>query len=184
MSWTIKKAPYRRFDTFKLWHWRRLLRVPRTARRLNQSILKEINPEYSLEGLMIKQKLQYFGHLIQRANSLEMILMLGKIEGRRRDNRGQDGWMASPTQWTWVWANSGRWWRTGKPATLQSMGLQRVRHDLATEQQIPYIKLNPKWTAHVKAKSKSRKLNTSDYLHFRLGKDFPNAKTIEDDITE
>ena len=83
-SWTVKKAECRRIDAFELWCWRRLLRVPWTARRSNQSILKEINPEYSLEGLMLKLKLQYFGHLMQRADSFEKTLMLGKIEGRRR----------------------------------------------------------------------------------------------------
>ena len=83
-SWIIKKAEHRRISAFKLWCWRRLLRVPWTARRSNQSILKEINPEYSLEGLMLKLKLQYFGHLMQRANSLGKTQMLGKIEGRRR----------------------------------------------------------------------------------------------------
>ena len=83
-SWTIKKAEHWRIDTFELWCWRRLLRVPRTARRSNQSILKEISPEYSLEGLMLKLKLQYFGHLMRRTDSLEKPLMLGKIEGRRR----------------------------------------------------------------------------------------------------
>ena len=83
-SWTIKKAECRRIDVFELWCWRRLLRVPWTARRPNQSILKEISPEYSLEGLMLKLTLQYFGHLIQRADSLEKPLMLGKIEGRRK----------------------------------------------------------------------------------------------------
>ena len=83
-SWTIKKVECQRIDAFELWCWRRLLRVPWTARRLNQSILKEINPEYSLEGLMLKLKLQYFGHLMKRANSLEKTLMLGKIEGRRK----------------------------------------------------------------------------------------------------
>ena len=88
-SWTIKKAEHRRIDAFELWCWRRLLRVPWTARRSNQSILKEINTEYSLEGLMLKLKLQYFGHLMQRADSLEKTLMLGKSEGRRRrDDRG------------------------------------------------------------------------------------------------
>ena len=97
-SRTIKKAEGQRTDTFELWCWRRLLRVPWTARRFNQSILKEINPEYSLEGLLLKLKLQYFGHLMQRTDSLEKTLMLGKIEGGRR--RGWDGWMASPTQWT------------------------------------------------------------------------------------
>ena len=86
-SWTIKKAEQRRIDAFELWCWRRLLRVPWAARRSNQSILKEISPKYSLEGLMRKLKLQYFGHLMQRVDSLEKTLMLGKIEGRRR--RGQ-----------------------------------------------------------------------------------------------
>ena len=90
-SWTVKKAERQRIDTFEQWCWRRLLRVPWTAKRSNQSILKEINPEYSLEGLMLKLKLQYFGHLMQRAESLEKTLTLGKIEGRRRrDNRGWD----------------------------------------------------------------------------------------------
>ena len=83
-SWTIKKAEHQRTDAFELWCWRRLLRVPWTARRSNQTILKEINTQYSLEGLMLKLKLQYFGHLMQRADSLEKTLMLGKIEGRRR----------------------------------------------------------------------------------------------------
>ena len=83
-SWTVKKAERRRIDAFELWCWRRLLRVPWTIRRSNQSILKEINPEYSLEGLMLKLKLQYFGHLMQRTNSFEKTLMLGKTEGRRR----------------------------------------------------------------------------------------------------
>ena len=86
-SWTIKKAEHQRIDAFELWCWRRLLRVPWTARRSNQSILKEISPEYSLEGLILKLKLQYFDHLMQRTDSLEKTLMLGKIEGRRR--RGQ-----------------------------------------------------------------------------------------------
>ena len=83
-SWTIKKAEHQRIDASEFWCWRKLLRVPWTARRSNQSVLKEINPEYSLEGLMLKLKLQYFGHLMQRADSLEKTLMLGKIEGRRR----------------------------------------------------------------------------------------------------
>ena len=83
-SWTVKKAEHQRIDAFELWCWRRLLRVPWTARRFNQSILKEINPDYSLEGLMLKLKLQYFGYLMQRTDSLEKTLMLGKIQGRRR----------------------------------------------------------------------------------------------------
>ena len=133
--WTIKKAEHRRIDAFVLWRWRRLLRVPWTARRSNQSILKEISPEYSLEGLMLKLKLQYFGHLMWRADSLEKTLILGGIGGRRRrgQQRGWEGWMASMTWWTWVWASFGSWWWTGKPGVLQSMGSQRVRHDWVTE---------------------------------------------------
>ena len=92
-SWTIKKAECQRIDPFELWCWRKLLRVPWTARRSNQSILKEINPEYSLEGLMLKLKLQYFGHLIGRADSLEKTLMLGKIEGRRRRGQQRMRWL-------------------------------------------------------------------------------------------
>ena len=92
-SWTIKKAEGRRIDGFKLWCWRRLLAIPWTARRSNQSILKEINPEYSLEGLMLKLKLQYSGHMMWRADSLEKTLMLGKIEGRRRRGRQRMRWL-------------------------------------------------------------------------------------------
>ena len=132
-SWTIKKAERWRTDAFKLWCWRRLLRVPWTARRSNQSILKETN-EYSLEGLMLKLKLQYFGHLMWRANSLEETLMLGKIEGRRRRGQQRMRWLdGTPTYWIWVWASSGSWWWTGKPGVLQFMGLQRVGHDWAIE---------------------------------------------------
>ena len=112
--------------------WRRRLTVPWTARS-NQSILKKINTEYSLEGMMLKLKLQYFGHLMLRADSLEKTLMLGKIEGRRGQQRMR--WLdASRTQWTWVCVNSGKQWRTGKPGVLQSMGC-RVGHYWATEQQ-------------------------------------------------
>ena len=91
--WTIKKAEHQRIDAFELWCWRRLLRVPWTARRSNQSILKEISPEYSLEGLTVKLKLQYFGHLMGRADSLEKTLMLGRIEGRRRRGRQRMRWL-------------------------------------------------------------------------------------------
>ena len=92
-SWTIKKAKHRRIDAFELWCWRRLLRVPWTARRSNQSILKEISPRCSLEGLMLMLKLQYFGHLLQRADSFEKTLMLGKIEGKRRRGRQRMRWL-------------------------------------------------------------------------------------------
>ena len=131
-SWTIKKAGCQRIDAFVLWCWRRLLRVPCTAWRSNQLIPKEISPEYSLEGLMMK--LQYFDHLMRRTVSLGKTLMLGKIEGRRRrDQQRMRWWMTSPTRWTWVWANSRIWRWTGKPGLLQSMGLQRVRHDWTAE---------------------------------------------------
>ena len=125
------KAECWRIDAFELWCWRRLLRVPQGS---NQSIVKQISPEYSLEGLMLKLKLQYFGYLMRRTDSLEKTLMLGKIGGRRRRGwRGWDGWMTSPTQWTWVWVNSVSWWWTGRPGVLQSMGSQRSRHDWVTE---------------------------------------------------
>ena len=139
-SWTVKKAERRRIDAFELWCWRRLLRIPWTTRRSNQSILKEISPGCSLEGLMLKLKLQYFGHLMWRVDSLEKTLMLGGIGGRSRRGRQRmrwlddiTGWMTSPTRWTWVWVNSGRWWWTGRPVMLQFIGSQRVRHDWATE---------------------------------------------------
>ena len=137
-SWIVKKTERRRTDAFELWCWRRLLRVPWTARRSNQSIqpsiLKEISPMCSLKGLMLKLKLQYFGHLNRRTDSLGKTLMLGKIEGEGEgDDRGWDGWMASPTQWTWVWVSSGSRWWTGRPGVLQSMGSQRIGHDWVTE---------------------------------------------------
>ena len=133
-SWTIKKAECWRIDPFELWFWKRLLRVPWTARRSNQSILKEIGVEYSLEGLMLKLKLKYCGHLMWRTNLLEKTLMLGKIEGRkRREWQRMRCWMASPTRWTWVWTSCGSWWWTGRSGMLQSMGSQRVREDWMTE---------------------------------------------------
>ena len=106
-SWTIKKAEHQRIDAFELWCWRRLLRVPWTARRSNQSILKQISPECSLEGLMLKLKLQSFGHLMRRTDSFEKTLILENLRaGVEGDDRGWDGWMAIPTQGTWVWVNS------------------------------------------------------------------------------
>ena len=108
-SWTIKKDECWRTDTFGLWCWRRLLRVPWTARNSNQSILKEINPEYTLEGLMLK--LQYFGHLMWRTDSWEKTLILGRIEGRRRRGQQKARWLDGITKWwTLVWASSGSWW--------------------------------------------------------------------------
>ena len=133
-SWTIKKAECQRIDAFELWCWRRLLRVPWTARGSNQFILKEISAEYSLEGRMLKLKFQYFGHLKGRTDSFEKTLMLGKIEaGGEGDDRGWGSWMASPSQWTWVWVNSGSWWWTRRPGVQQSVGWQRVRYEWATE---------------------------------------------------
>ena len=133
-SWTIKKVEHQRIDAFELWYWRRLFRVPWTARRSNQSILKEISPEYSLEGLILKLKLQYLGHLMQRTNSLEKTLMLGKIEGRRRRRWQRMRWLDGITDWVaWVWVNFGSWWWTWRPGVLQSMGSQRVGHDWVIE---------------------------------------------------
>ena len=117
----VKKTECQRIDAFKLRCWRRLLRVPWTTRRSNQSILKDINSECSLEGLMLKLKLQYFGHLMLRADSLEKTLSWERLRaGGEGDDRGWNGCMASPTQWTCVWANSGRQWRTGKTGVPQS----------------------------------------------------------------
>ena len=132
-SWTIDKTESRRIDAFELWCWRRLLRVPRVARRSNQSILKEISPEYSLEVLMLKLKLQYFGHLMRRTDSLKRPWCWERLKAGEGDDRGWNVWMASPTWWTGVWASSRSWWWTGKPSVLQSVGLQRIRHDWATE---------------------------------------------------
>ena len=132
-SWTIKKAEHRRIDAFELWCWRRLLRVPWTARRSNQSILKEISPGCSLEG-----------HWSWNSNTLaiwcEELTHLKRPwcwerlrTGGEGDNRGWDSWMASPTRWTWVWVDSGSWWWTGRPGVLQFTGLQRVGHNWVTE---------------------------------------------------
>ena len=129
-SWTINKTECWRIGVFKRWCWRRLLRVPWTTRRSNQSILKEISPEYSLEGLMLKLNLPHFGHLthLKRPWCWERLKAGG--EG---DDRMKNDWMASLTQWTWVWASSGSWWWTGRPGMLRFMESQRVRHDWATE---------------------------------------------------
>ena len=133
-SWTIKKVECWRIDAFELWCWRRWLRVPWTARTFNQSILREISPEYSSEGPMPKLKLQYFGHLMQRTDSLEKTRCWERLKvGGEGDDRGWDGWMKSQTQWMWVWVNSGSWWWTGRPGMLQSMGSQRVGQDWVTE---------------------------------------------------
>ena len=128
-SWTVKNAEHWRIYAF-VWYWKRLLRVPWTARRSNQSILKETSPGCSLEGMMLKLKLQYFGHLMWRVDSLAKTLMLGGIGGRRRRGWQRMRWLDGTTdRWTWVWVNSGRWWWTGRPGMLWFMALQRVEHD-------------------------------------------------------
>jgi len=141
-SWTVKKDEHRRIDAFELWCWRRLLRVPWTARRSNQSILKEISPGISLEGLMLKLKLQYFGHLMRRVDSLEKTLMLGGIGDRRRRGRQRMRWLDGITNSLDVNLRKGSWWWTGRPGMLQFMGSQRVRHNWATELNWTYIIFN------------------------------------------
>ena len=132
-SWTLKKAERRRIGAFELWCWRRLLRVPWTAWRSSQSILKEISPGCSLEGLMLRLKLQYFGHLKVLTHWKRPWCWERLGAGGEGDDRRWDGWMASPTYCTWVWVNSGSWWWTGRPGVLRFTGLQRVRHDWATD---------------------------------------------------
>ena len=123
-SWTIKKAECQRIDVFELWCWRRLLRVPWIARRSNQSILKEISPAYSLVGVMLKLKLQCFGHLMQRAVPLENTWCWERLKAGEGDDRRWGGWTASPTWWTWVWASSRSWSRTEKLVYCSPWGLK------------------------------------------------------------
>ena len=123
-SWNIKRVEHQCIEAFQLWRWRWPLRFPWTARRSNQYILMEISPEYSLKGLMLQLKLQYFGQFMQRTDSLERTLLLQKIEaGGKGVDRGWDGWLASLTQWTWIWVYSRSWWWTGRPGVLLFMGL-------------------------------------------------------------
>ena len=133
-SWTIKKAKCRRVDSFQLWCWRRLLRVPWTARRSNQSILKEISPGCSLVGLILKLKLQYSGHLMWRADSLKKTLILGQIGGRRKRGWQRIRWLDGITDSMDMGLVDFRsWWRTGRPCVLRFMGSQRVGQDWVTE---------------------------------------------------
>ena len=133
-SWTTKKAECWRTDAFKLWCWKRLLRVPWTARRSNQSTLQEISPGYSLVQLMLKLKLQYLATWCEELTHLNRPWCWERLRaGGEGDNRGWDGWMASPTQWTWVWVDSRSWWWTGRLGVLRFTWSQRVGHDWATE---------------------------------------------------
>ena len=133
-NWTIKKAEHQRIDAFELWCWRRLLRVPWTARKSNQSILKQISLGCSLEGLMLKLKLQYFCHLMQRADSFEKTLMPGKTEGGRRSGRERMRWLDGITDsMDMSLSKLQSWWWTGRPGVLQSTWSQRVGHDWVTE---------------------------------------------------
>ena len=128
----MKKAGCQRIDAFELWCWRRLLRVPWTARRSNQCILKEISPEYSLEGLMLKLKLQYFGYLMWRTGLFEETLMLGTLKAGEGGYREWCGWMAFPTQWRWVWVDSRSGDKEWSPACCSPLR-RRVGHDWAME---------------------------------------------------
>ena len=151
-SWTVKKAECRRMDAFELWCWRRLLRVPWTARRSNQSILKEISPGCSLEGLMLKLKLQYCGHLMRRAGSFKKTLMLGKIEGRRRRRRQRVRWLDGITDsMDMSLGNSGTWWWTGRPGRVVVHGIAKSQTRLSdwTELKLTYPDVVPIFLSQV-----------------------------------
>ena len=136
-SWTIRKAEHRRIDAFELWCWRRPLKVPWTARKSNQLTLKEISPECSLEGLMLSWNSNNLASWWEELTHLKRSWCWERFKaGGEGDDRGWDCWMASPTQWTWVWEDSGSWWCTGKPGLLQSMGSQSVGQDWTTELRI------------------------------------------------
>ena len=144
-SWTVKKAECWRIDAFELWCWRRLLRVPWTARRSNHSTLKEISPGCSLEGMMMKLKLQYFGHLMRRVSHWKRPWCWeGLGAGGEGDDRGWDGWMASPTRCTWVWGNSRSWWWTGRPGVLRFHGVAKSQTRLSNWTKLIWILLPDK----------------------------------------
>ena len=133
-SWTIQKAKCRRIDSFELCCWRKLLRVPWAARRFSQSILEEIRPGCSFQGLMLKLNLNTLATWCEDLAHLKRLWCWERLRaGGEGDNRGWDAWMASSTQWTWVWVNSRSWWQTGRPGVLQFMGLQRLVHNWATD---------------------------------------------------
>ena len=136
----IKKAKHQRFDAFELWCWRRFLRVPWTARRSNQSIKRKSTLNIHWKDWCWSWSSNPLAPFFEELTHWKRHWCFWRLKaGGEGDNRGQGGWMASPTQWTWVWASSGRWWRTRKPGILQFMGLQRVRHDWVTEQQLKQV---------------------------------------------
>ena len=163
-SWTIKKDEHWRIDAFELWCWRRLLRAPWTARRSSQAIIKEISPGCSLEGLMLKLKLQYFSHLMGRAESLEKTWFWEGLKAGEGDDRGQDGWMASPAQWTWVWTKSRRWWRTGRLGMWKSMGVTESWAQLSDWTTNFIIQGLPRWHSCKEAACRCRR-----YRKYGLG---------------
>ena len=178
-SWTIKKAEHRRIDAFELWCWKRLLRVPWTARRSNQFILKEISPECSLEGLISELKLYTSATWCKELTPWKRLWRWERLKaGGEGDDRRWDGWTLSPTWWTWVWVNSGSWWWTGRPGVpgahgvhgaLESMGSQRVGLDWVTELNWDYKHWEPKskWT-HGQARLSAARCTRTDPAQPRL----------------
>ena len=154
-SWTMKKAEHRRIDAFELRCWRRILRVPWSERRSNQSILKEISPGCSLEEMIMKLKLQYFGHLMQRADSLKKTLCCKRLRaGGERDDRGWDSWMASPTWWTWVWVSSGSGDRQGSLVCCSQWGHSQSWLSEWTELNLICTNNNGRWIVDLQWKQK------------------------------
>ena len=178
---TIEKAEHWRINAFDLWCWRRLLRVPWTARGSSRSTLREISPEYSLEGLMLKLKLQYFDHLMQRTDSLERQWWCERLKaGGEGVDRVWDGWMASLTQWTSVWVNSRSWWWTGRPGVLQSIGSQRAGRNWVTE--LNWAWPHPSEQASVSLSvSLSQQETSISFLFFSSGLRF--VRTLHHDLS-